>query len=183
MQPPSIFALTPEGVYLQAGGQGIWEVGSGSQRQVAAEGYWDAVASGVGWGRPTNSYPGDGAVYSILRLNLKTGMSEPWFTRSGVVAVVGVDLDGSPIVMVTPKTGPNSSDLELWLVTSRDRGRRIYSAPGVVNGLSALGLVTPVIGDSHGIWFEAWPKLDLYSQQFGIREMAPARAALAGGCA
>jgi hypothetical protein len=97
--------------------------------------------------------------------------------------VVGVDIDGEPIVMVTPKTGTNSSNLELWLVTGRDQGTLIYSAPSVVNGLSVLGLVTPVIGDSHGIWFEAGPKLYLYSQQSGVKEMAPARAALAGGCA
>ena len=182
MQPPSIFALTADGVYLQAGGQGIWQVGFGNQRQVTTRGYWDAVANGAAWGRPTNSYPGDGAVYSILRLDLKTGVSEPWFKRAGVVAVVGVDFDGSPIVMVTPKTGPNSSDIELWLVTGRNQGRRIYSAPSVVNGLLVTGLVTPVIGDSHGIWFEAGPKLYMYSRQSGVQEMAPARAALAGGC-
>ncbi len=184
MQPPSIFALAPEGVYAAVGPPGLWLIGpAGVQRQVTKEGYWDAVASGAGWGRPTNSYPGAGAVYSILRLDLKTGVSEPWFTRAGVLEVVGVDLHGSPIVMVTPKTGQDSSDLELWIVTGRNQGRRIYSAPSVVNGLSVLGLVTPVIGDSHGIWFEAWPKLYLYSQQTGVREMAPARAALAGGCA
>jgi hypothetical protein len=183
MQPPSIFALTPEGVYVQAGGPGLWQLRDGTQRQVTKEGYWDSVASGAGWGRPTSSYPGDGAVYSILRLDLKTGVSEPWFTRAGVQMVVGVDLGGAPIVMVTPKTGPSSSDLELWLVTGRDQGALIYSAPAVVNGLSVLGLVTPVIGDSHGIWFEAGPKLYLYSQQSGVQEMAPARAGLAGGCA
>ena len=183
LQPPSILALTPEGVFIQAGSQGMWLVGSGHQRQVTTEGYWDAVANGAGWGRPTNSYPGDGAVYSILRLDLKTGVSEPWFTRAGVLAVVGVDVDGYPIVMVTPKIGPNSSDLELWLVTGRDQGRLIYSAPSVVNGLLVLGLVTPVIGDAHGIWFEAGPRLYLYSQQSGLQDMAPAKAALAGGCA
>jgi hypothetical protein len=183
MQPPTIFGLTPQGVYLQAGGQGLWQLSYGTQRQVTKEGYWDSVASGAAWGRPTNSYPGDGAVYSILRLDLKTGVSDPWFTRAGVRMVVGVDIDGEPIVMVTPKTGTNSSNLELWLVTGRDQGTLIYSAPSVVNGLSVLGLVTPVIGDSHGIWFEAGPKLYLYSQQSGVKEMAPARAALAGGCA
>jgi hypothetical protein len=157
--------------------------GSSFRPAVKACGYWDAVANGAGWGRPTNSFPGDGAVYSILRLDLKTGVSEPWFTRAGVLAVVGVDVDGYPIVMVTPKIGPNSSDLELWLVTGRDQGRLIYSAPSVVNGILVLGLVTPVIGDAHGIWFEAGPRLYLYSQQSGLQDMAPARAALAGGCA
>jgi hypothetical protein len=184
MQPPSIFALAPEGVYAAVGPPGLWLIGpAGVQRQVTKEGYWDAVAGGAGWGRATNSYPGDGAVYSILRLDLKTGVSEPWFTRAGVQMVVGVDLGGAPIVMVTPKTGLNSSDLELWLVTGRDQGKLIYSAPSVVNGLVVLGLVTPVIGDTHGIWFEAGPKLYLYNKQSGVHEMALARTGLAGGCA
>jgi hypothetical protein len=183
MQPPSIFALAPEGVYASSGSQGMWLIGpAGVQRQVTKEGYWDAVASGAGWGRPTNSYPDAGAVYSIVRLDLKTGVSEPWFTRAGVLEVVGVDLHGSPIVMVMHKTGPDSSDLELWLVTGRDQGTRIYSAPSIVNGLLVLGLVTPLIGDSHGVWFEASGKIYLYNEQSGVHEMASARAGLAGGC-
>lgn len=177
MQPPSIFALAVEGVYAQAGLPGLWLIGSAdTQLQVTKEGYWDAVANGVGWGRPTNSYPGAGAVYSILRLDLKTGVSEPWFKKAGVLQVVGVDVNGNPIVLVTPKTGPNSTDLELWLVTGRDHGTRIFS------GQSDLQLVIPAIGDSHGIWFEAFPKLYLYSQQSGVQEMASARVGLAGGC-
>jgi hypothetical protein len=177
MQPPSIFAVAPEGVYAQAGSPGLWLIGSpGTQRQVTKEGYWDAVANGAGWGRPTNSYPGAGAVYSILRLDLRTGVSEPWFTQAGVLEVVGVDFDGNPIVMVAPKTGPGSAYFELWLVTGRDHGTRIFAGP------SDVTLVIPVIGDSHGIWFVAFPKLYLYSKQSGVQEMASARVGLAGGC-
>jgi hypothetical protein len=177
MQPPSIFAVTQEGVYAQAGSPGLWLIGSsGTQRQVTKEGYWDAVANGAGWGRPTNSYPGAGAVYSILRLDLRTGVSEPWFTQAGVLEVVGVDFDGNPIVMVAPKTGPDRAYFELWLVTGRDHGTRIFASP------SDLTLVIPVIGDSHGIWFVAFPKLYLYSKQLGVQEMASARVGLAGGC-
>lgn len=183
MQPPSIFALAPDGVYAQAGSPGLWLIGlAGTQRQVTKEGYWDAVASGAAWGRRTDSYPGDGSVYSILRLDLKTGVSEPWFTRAGARLVVGVDVHGNPIVMATPKTGPDSSDLELWLVTGRDHGTRIFSAPSVVHGPQVLGVVIPAIGDSHGIWFEAFPSLYLYTEQLGVRRMADARASLAGGC-
>lgn len=183
MEPPTIFALVPEGVYAQAGDAGLWLIGpTGSQRQVTKEGYWDAVADGAAWGRPTNSNPGAGAVQSILRLDLKTGVSEPWFTHAGVVEVVGVDLHSNPIVMVKRKTGPDGSDLELWLVTGRDQGTRFFSAPAVVNGLQVISLVTPVIGDSHGIWFDAFPKLYLYSQQSGVQEMASGGAGLAGGC-
>ena len=85
--------------------------------------------------------------------------------------------------MVTPKTGQNSSDLELWLVTGRDHGTRIYSAPSVVDGLQVTGLVIPAIGDSHGIWFEAFPFLYLYNPETGVRQMASAGVGLAGGCA
>lgn len=154
----------------------------GIQRQVTKDGYWDAVVGGAAWGRPTSSDPGDGSVRSILRLDLKTGVSEPWFTRAGAGSVVGVDVHRNPIVMATPKTGPDSSDLELWLVTGRDHGTRIFSAPSVVQGQLVLGLVTAAIGDSHGIWFEAFPSLYLYTEQHGVRRMADARASLAGGC-
>jgi hypothetical protein len=183
MQPPSILALEPEGVYARDARPGLWLIGLGGiQRQVTKEGYWEAVAGGVAWGRPTNSYPGDGSVYSILRLDLKTGVGEPWFTQAGAPSVVGVDVHGNPIVMATPKTGPDSSNLELWLVTGRDRGTRIFSAPSVVQGRLVLGLVIPAIGDSHGIWFEAFPSLYLYTEQSGVRRMADAQASLAGGC-
>jgi len=170
-------------VYARAGSQGLWLIGPGLQRQVIKEGYyWDTVASGVAWGRPTDSYPGAGAVYSILRLDLKTGFSVPWFIKAGALEVVGVDVHGNPILMVTPQTGPDSSDLELWLVTGREQGTRIFSTPSFVHGQLVVSLVTPVIGDSHGIWFEAFPKLYLYNQQSGANEMAAARIGLVGGC-
>ena len=183
IEPPSILALAPEGVYAHDASPGLWLIGPGGiQRQVTKDGYWDAVAGGAAWGRPTNSSPGDGSVYSILRLDLKTGVSEPWFTRAGARSVVGVDLHRNPIVMATPKTGPDSSDLELWLVPGRDHGTRIFSAPSVVHGQLVLGLVTPAIGDSNGIWFEAFQSLYLYTEKDGVRRMADARASLAGGC-
>jgi hypothetical protein len=45
-----------------------------------------------------------------------------------------------------------------------------------------MGLVTPAIGDSHGIWFQAGPSLYLYSEHSGGQKMADGRAGLAGGC-
>ena len=183
MEPPSILALAPEGVYAQDANPGLWLIGPGGiQRQVTKDGYWDAVAGGAAWGRPSSSSPADGSVSSILRLDLKTGVSDQWFSRAGARSVVGVDAQLNPIVMATPKTGPGSSDLELWLVTGRDHGTRIFTAPSVVQGLLVEGLVGPAIGDSHGIWFQVFSSLYLYTEQHGVRRMADARASLAGGC-
>ncbi|HEX2647386.1 MAG TPA: hypothetical protein VHO95_09165, partial [Candidatus Dormibacteraeota bacterium] len=171
MEPPTIFELAPEGVYVSSGTRGLWLLSSQGEHQVTADAYWDAVANGAAWGRPTNAYSGPSAVYSILRLDLKTGVAESWFTQVGVRQVVGVDVHGDPIVMVTP----DSTGFELWIVTARDHGTRIYST-------TSGGLETPVIGDSHGIWFESSPWLYLYSPDTGARQMAPDRSGLAGAC-
>jgi hypothetical protein len=182
MEPPDILALTPDGVYAHAGLPGLWLIGTAGTAQVTTEGYWDAVSGGAAWGRSTNIYPAEGSVYSILRLDLKTGVAQPWFTKAGVQQVVGADVYGNPVVMVTPKTGTGDSDLELWVVTGRDQGARIFSANSVVHRQLVLGLVTPAIGDSHGIWFQAGPSLYLYSEHSGVQKMADGRAGLAGGC-
>ena len=182
MEPPAILALTAEGVYAHAGLPGLWLIGTAGMTQVTKEGYWDAVSGDAAWGRATNIYPAEGSVYSILRLDLKTGVAVPWFTKAGVQQVVGADVHGNPVVMGTPRTGTGDSDLELWVVTGRDQGTRIFSAHSVVQGQLVMGLVTPAIGDSHGIWFQAGPSLYLYSAQSGVQKMADGRAGLAGGC-
>jgi hypothetical protein len=59
---------------------------------------------------------------------------------------------------------------------------RIFSAHSVVQGQLVVGLVSPAIGDSHGIWFQAGPSLYLYSDRSGVQRMTDGRAGLAGGC-
>ena len=115
-----------------------------------------AVGGGFAWGldfNPADPSPGpgglEGPVNQVLRFDLQTGASTPWFYRPGSdLWVTGFDAAGHPFVtagMTDPSGNPTS---ELWLVTSISASTRIFSG----TGLSAPRRLAAV--DSYGVWFD-----------------------------
>ena len=179
-----IVGVEADGVY--AGNPniaGLWFLPySGSPRQITTAGYWQAEAAGFAYGTETSAVP-QGVSNTILRLNLMTGASESWFTRTGASSQVsGFDRKGNLIVFVFPFSGRGP---EVWIANSATTALPIMS-PDM--GLFANG--TP-IADSHGVWFAASVQdfsngsgggQVLYVPGSGVYLMARIGGQLAGGC-
>lgn len=179
----SIVSVEADGVYASNPSiAGLWFLPySGSPRQITTAGYWQAEAAGAAYGTETSAVP-QGASNTILRLDLKTGASTPWFTRDGATsAVAGFDSSGNPIIYVTYFTegGP-----EVWITTSATTAVPVM---GPKMGVAVNG--TP-IADSHGIWFSASIQnyagtssgQVLYVPGSGVYDMVLIGGQLAGGC-
>jgi hypothetical protein len=146
----SIVAVQPEGVYASvAQTAGLWLLPyTGSPRQIATSGYWQAAAAGAAYGTPTSAVP-QGASSSIIKLDLATGVISDWFGRpSSQASVSGFDAQGDPIIQVSYTT----QGIEWWLTTAPSKGVPLGGSNGYYGQVAFQG--TPV-GDSHGVWFPA----------------------------
>jgi hypothetical protein len=183
-QPWAIVAFLSEGVYASAPtSAGLWLLPlSGAPRQVATTGYWRAAAAGNAYGTATSAVP-QGASNGIVKLDLKTGAITDWFARGNSQAsVLGFDAQGHPVIQLNYQAPYNGS--EIWLTTGPSSGTPLAgSGSGYYYGLQLVG--TPV-GDSHGIWFQAYyPSSNgmvLYVPGSNMYWMSNISAQLAGGC-
>jgi hypothetical protein len=185
----SVLAYGWEGIYLTMGG---WESrGGGLVRLDPATGRLVrivempdqvvAIAPSIAWIEHGNENdpkaeisPYDGAITpnEVLRKDVKTGTLVSWFYRPGqFVHVIGLDLDGYPIVTVAKQ---DTADLtEVWLVTAPGAGKQLHmdSAPAP---LAAT--------DGHGIWFAGEQGIYLHSWAAGLQLVARVPATIAGAC-
>lgn len=179
----AILAVQAEGVYaINPNVAGLWLLPySGPARQITTTGYWQAEAAGAAYGTESSALP-QGVSTTINRLDVTTGASTAWFTRSGASSsVVGFDGHGNPIIFAWPFSGQGP---EVWIASTASSALPIM---GPSMGISVNG--TP-IADSHGVWFSAGIQgfsgnttvQVLYVAGSGVYGMSSIGAQLAGGC-
>jgi hypothetical protein len=163
----SVVDFAAEGIYLTAAApegrpRGLWleDPAGGPARLISSTIVAPAVGGGAAWGLDFNSAdpspaPGgmEGPVNRVLRIDLSSGASTPWFYRPGAnIYTVGVDANGRPLVGADFPPSPtdmNGRDTaELWLVTSATSATRLFVGTGVPypSRLAAI--------DSYGVWFD-----------------------------
>jgi len=175
----SVLAVESEGVYaVVPQNAGLWLLPlSGAATQITAVGYWQGVAAGAAYGTETAAVP-QGATNTIIKLDLRSRVTIPWFSRTGAQSsVIGFDGQGHPIITVS---GPGAN--ETWIASGADFGTLIavVNYGQYQNGFSPTG---PVVADSHGLWFAGNGGIALYVAGTGWYWMASLGAQIAGTCA
>ena len=159
----SVVDFAAAGIYLTSGPardgatRGLWlEDPSGGQPKLISSEILDpAVGSGAAWGLhfdAADPSPGPGGLEGprneVLRFDLSTGASTPWFYRPGArLWILGFDAAGHPFVRVYREANP-TEPVELWLVQSQSQAIRLFAGGGPTP--AQLGAV-----DSHGVWFDS----------------------------
>jgi hypothetical protein len=136
---------------------GLWlqDPSGGQPKPISSEILDPAVGGGAAWGLHLNAAdpsPGrggvEGPVNEVLRFDLRTGASTPWFYRPGArVWILGFDAAGHPFVRVYTEANV-TEPVELWLVQSQSQAIRLFAGGGPTP--TQLGAV-----DSHGVWFDS----------------------------
>ncbi|MGH7776203.1 MAG: hypothetical protein ACREPI_03385, partial [Candidatus Dormibacterales bacterium] len=177
----------PEGLYFTKVGTqpgslpGLWTVGlkSGPARPVRASGVpleegWWWVDGGAAWGL---SAAVPGVAQTLTRLDLATGAAAVWLRQPGAsVSVLGFDAGAHPVVEIA--TGGAAPALaEIAVLTSPEKGTRIYtrgSGPRMPVPLDS-------VSDRHGLWLGAVDgSVWLYTRKEGLRKVAELPAGAAG---
>ena len=137
---------------------GLWlQDPSGGQPKLISNEILDpAVGGGAAWGLHLNAAdpsPGAGGVEGplneVLRFDLSTGASTPWFYRPGTrIWILGFDASGHPLVRVYTEANV-AEPVELWLIQSPSQAIRLFAGGGPTP--TQLGAV-----DSHGVWFDSF---------------------------
>ena len=180
----TIVAVLAEGVYASTtNAPGLWLLPySGSPRQIATTGFWQAADHGAAYGTATSAVP-QGASSSIIKLDLTTGAITDWFGRSNSqAAVVGFDSQGNPIVQVSY----TNAGQEWWLTTAPSTGVPLGGSTGYGQPM----FQGPPVGDGHGIWFPAYVQqypngeagMALVVPGSGVYWMSNVGGQLAGSC-
>jgi hypothetical protein len=148
-----ITAPTPDGAT-----HGLWlqDPLGGQPRLISSEILDPAIGGGAAWGLHFNAAdpsPGlgdaEGPRNEVLRFDLHSGGSTPWFYRPGArVWILGFDVAGHLFVRVY-STASATEPIELWLVQSPSQAVRLFA--GIDSTPSQLGAV-----DSHGVWFDSF---------------------------
>lgn len=157
-----------------------WFPSSGAATLITSQGYWVGVAGGAAYGTATSAIP-QGMSNVILRLDVKTGATQNWFTvDGGTSTLTGFDSKGVPIIVSYSFSGDYTGNwVEVWSVPSVGGATVIADTPAV----KATGFSGPVIGDSHGIWFGNPSAIFLWVQGDGLHRAAGVGGFLAGSCA
>jgi hypothetical protein len=137
---------------------GLWlqDPSGGQPNLISSEILDPAVGGGAAWGLHLNAAdpspgPGgaEGPLNEVLRFDLRTGASTPWFYRPGArVWILGFDAAGHPLVRVYTEANV-AEPVELWLVQSQSQAIRLFAGGGPTP--TQLGAV-----DSHGVWFDSF---------------------------
>jgi len=186
----SIVAVESTGVYAgdpNAGGLWLFPF-AGTARQITTTGYWRAATATAAYGTATSAVP-QGATNSIIRLDLKSGSSTEWFSRSGAqVGVSGFDTKRDPVISVYYLNGSGN---EIWIAPGPTNA---YAIAGFSNppygGSSGFNAYSAPIADSHGLWFAGnytgygnqATGVALYVPGSGFYWMSSIGGQLAGGC-
>jgi hypothetical protein len=171
-----------EGVYaevINASGQqasGLWLLPfSGSPREITTDGYWSVVGAGAAYGTSSSAVP-QGAANTIVRVDLKTGAIQSWFTvQNGQSQVIGTDNAGNPIIqdfVFFPNAFP-SNNSQIWIVPGLAKGYVIENNPPFNSG---------PVADSHGIWFPGGNQTFLFVPGQGTFVAANVGGQIAGDC-
>jgi hypothetical protein len=187
----SIAAVLSDGVYAgDPNAGGLWLLAfSGTTKQITKTGYWRAATSTAAYGTATSAVP-QGASNSIIRLDLKTGATQEWFSRPGSQSgVSGFDGNGHAIISVSYLNG---SGTEIWIATGATSASPIA---GFTNqqygGSSGFSSYSTPVADSHGVWFagnyqapygQSSTGVALYVPGSGFYWMSSIGGQLAGGC-
>jgi hypothetical protein len=187
-----IVAVLAEGVYATPPNTGgLWLLpNSGPPRQIATTGFWRAATAGAAYGTATSAVP-QGASNGILKLDLKTGAVTDWFSRGNSQAsVLGFDGQGHPVIQLYFPP-PNGSS-ETWLTTGPATAVPLGGTPSSSFYGQPPQLQGAPVGDSHGIWFQAYVQypaqgatnsgIVLYIPGSGVYWMSNISGQVAGGC-
>ena len=168
-----LFTVTNTSVFAEEQQQpGLFEMPfAGTPRLVTSTGYWQGVGGGAAYGTATSAVP-QGVATTILRVDLATGKSQPWFQLDGAQpSVAGFDSGGHPLLLVNVYGyGPYTT--YLWVVYGL--GNATVLASGQFGG--------PVITDSHGIWISGNQQIVLVQSGVGPVVVAPIGGQLGGPC-
>jgi hypothetical protein len=155
----NVLDVENDGVYVTANpNPGLWFLPfSGASKQITATGFWQAASHGAAYGTATSAVP-QGATSTILKLDLKTGATTPFFSQQNAQGqVTGFDAQGHPTIQVGFTNG-----VALFLAT----------APGTATVMAALtyGQYQPPpfpggtpIADAHGLWFSTGQGIVLFA--------------------
>jgi hypothetical protein len=155
----SVLDVENDGVYVTATpNPGLWFLPfSGAGKQITASGFWQAAFNGAAYGTPTAQVP-QGAGNTILKLDLKSGSTTPFFSQTNAQSTVtGFDAHGHPIIQVGYTngvaifiaTGPNTATV----IAGMNNGA--YQAAPFPQG-------TP-IADAHGLWYSTGGGIVLFA--------------------
>lgn len=181
----NVLSVTNNGVYAtQNTGQtalaGLWFVPlQGPPQQITSSGFWQAVGGGAAYGTVTSAVPA-GATNTILRLDLKTGSTQPWFmVQNSQAFVTGFDFAGNPLIVDNYQaTNPYGYQI---IATS------VWDVPGLGTGYAFASnppfQTTPQAADSHGVWFTGGNQMYLFVPGEGVFVVAMIGGFPAGECA
>lgn len=170
------------------GTPGLWSLdpGSGQVHQVFSDQTPAAVQGSNAWFQTTNpadsqaitdARTGDKLPDQILRRDLGSGPSTPWFYRPGHWAqLIGLDSSGHPFVALS-KSQEAGSAATLWFVSVPNVGRPIFQ--GTVLDTSGLSFN---ITDKNGTWFGGTSGVYLYDGG-DLIQVSSSGARPAGRCA
>jgi hypothetical protein len=152
---------------------GLWLLTfSGTKQQITASGFWQAVGGGAAYGTATSAVP-QGASNTIIRVDLKTGASQPWFMIDGGTSqVFGLDASGHPIIVSSGFSGPSV----VWIVPS------VGGATSIAVQSNEFQIYSAPVADSHGIWFASYQMMFIYLPGQGLFRAANIGGLLAGTC-
>jgi hypothetical protein len=178
---------TPDGVYVsqaaaatEDGGHGLWllDTITGTRREISPYGYWPIIGGGAAWGYAyddTVARPPDGwaAFNSVVRLDLRTGQTQPWLVTPGRrIDITGVDGIGRLLVMVSNGHGDTGSATvaDLRLLSGPGQSRT-YTVPPAASypGLAVLRFIG--VTDANGIWLGDVNATYLFDAEQGLRRM------------
>jgi hypothetical protein len=163
----SVVSFSAEGIYLTRNlvdqpQRGLWivDLAGGAPRLISDSVAEPWVAAGVGWGidfDATDPKPARGTLggpYNrLLRINLNTGATTPWFTSFGAdLHIAGVDYSGNPFVDVSRPnpSDPSTATEEFWFFAGSTTGQRLFAGPSDGQWPGRLGAI-----ENHGAWFSS----------------------------
>jgi len=171
------------GVYVTTPNQpGLWFLSStGTVKQVTASGFWQAARAGSAYGTATSQVP-QGASNEILKLDLTSGATTPFFTQAGAQSTVtGFDGQGHPVIQVNYFGGPGyQGGQALFIATGPNVSYAIAAMSYGAYNPPPYPFGTP-IADSHGLWFSVGSGTVLYANGAWYW-MASVGGQLAGQC-
>jgi len=178
----NVVEVESDGLYASDSSAGglWWFPSTGAAQQVTAQGYWVGIGGGAAYGTATSALP-QGVSNVILRLDLKTGATQSWFTVDGGTSnLAGFDSKGAPIIQTFSFTGDYTGNwVEVWSVPSLGGGTVIADNQAV----RATSFYPPVLADSHGVWFSNPSATFLWVQGDGLHRAVGIGGFIAGGCA
>ena len=184
-------AFDAAGVYLVEGRWegstvGLWklDLASGAVQTIRKDGAWTVVGDGAAWGS-AGSYGMGEPVERVDRLDLATGRTEQWLSRTGaLLQVLGVDRHDRPLVQLNRLEASPETLVDVAVLEAPGKSRTLFSVP-------AGAPVTDMLADGHGVWFLTTTKVLLYREGSGLQEIittstgalgSRAVTSLAGAC-